>query len=377
MDDRQQRRLTRSRAPAGAPPGAFQIDPKAPQPTIEVIAYGPDEFLEQKVSDLDRLPELLEKWPVVWINVYGLGDARVIDRMAEMFDLHPLAVADVVNVTQRAKVELYGEQLFIVTRMVTVEQSELRTEQLSMFLGRGLVLTFQEHVGDCLEPVRERLRRSVGRLRKTGPDYLVYSLLDTVIDAYYPLLEQYGEWLDELEDRVISRPDENSVHQIRGAKRDMMTLRRALWPQRDAINMLLRDPLPGITEDTRFYLRDCYDHIIQLMDIIESHREMASGLQDVYLSTVSNRMNEVMKVLTIVATIFIPLTFIAGVYGMNFDPASSPWNMPELRWFFGYPLALGAMAAIAGIMLIYFRGKGWLGGGRSDKDEPSGPSDTE
>ena len=377
MDHRHQKRLSRSRAPAGAAPGTFRIDPKAPRPTIELIAYGPDDITEKEVQGLDELQELISRWPVVWINVYGLGDRGMIDRFQKMFDLHPLAVADVVNVTQRAKVELYGEQLFIVTRMATVDQHALQTEQLSMFLGQGFVLTFQEHVGDCLKPVRERLRSEVGRLRQAGADYLAYSLLDAVIDAYFPLLEQYGEWLEELEGRVITRPDENSVHQIRGAKRDLLTLRRALWPQRDAVNMLLRDPLPVVTEDTRLYLRDCYDHIIQLMDIIEAHRDLASGLQDIYLSSVSNRMNEVMKVLTIVATIFIPLTFIAGVYGMNFDPGSSPWNMPELRWFFGYPLVLIAMAATAGTMLVYFRRKGWLGGGRHREGGPSGPSDTE
>lgn len=361
------------RAPVGAAPGAFRIDPSAPRPVIDVMAYGPDDFLAEEVRDLSRLEALMAAWPVVWVNVCGLGDEAILNRLKTLFALHPLALADVVNVAQRAKVEPYGDLLFIVTRMATVQEHKLDTEQMSLFLGRRFVLTFQEHVGDCLDPVRDRIRHNAGRIRSLGTDFLAYSLLDAVIDAYYPLLEQYGEWLEELEDEVVRRPDADAIQRVRGARRDMLTLRRALWPQRDAVNVLLRDPLPLVADETRIYLRDCYDHVSQLIDIIETQRELAAGLQDVYLSTVSNRMNEVMKVLTVISTIFIPLTFIAGVYGMNFDPDRSPWNMPELRWAWGYPAVLLVMAAVAGGMLLHFRRRGWLGGRRrppGDNGEP-------
>jgi len=360
------------RAPVGAPPGTFRIDPHAPPTDISVMAYGPDTFTEREVRDLSMLPEFLGQSPVTWVNVNGLGDEPLLRRLQEIFGLHPLALADVVNVTQRAKVEAYGEHLFIVTRMSTLSD-RVETEQLSCFLGPNFVLTFQEHPGDCLDVVRDRIRNNVGRIRTAGPDYLVYALLDSVIDAYYPLLEQYGERLEKLEERVITDPREDSVYRIRRAKRDLLTLRRAVWPQREAVNTLMRDPLEKITDDTRLYLRDSYDHVIQLMDVVENHREMAAGLQDVYMSAVSNRMNEVMKVLTVIATIFIPLTFIAGIYGMNFDPDVSRLNMPELRWAWGYPVALAVMGLIAVIMVICFWRKGWLGGSKPRDRDRTGP----
>ncbi len=361
------------RAPVGAAPGTFRIDPDAPRPVIDVMAYGPDNFLAEEVRDLSRLETLMADWPVVWVNVCGLGDETVLNRLKTLFALHPLALADVVNVAQRAKVEPYGDLLFIVTRMAAVQEHKLDTEQMSLFLGRRFVLTFQERVGDCLDPVRDRIRHNAGRIRSLGTDFLAYSILDAVIDAYYPLLEQYGEWLDELEDEVIRRPNADVIQRVRGARRDMLIVRRALWPQRDAINVLLRNPLPLVADETRIYLRDCYDHVSQLIDIVETQRELAAGLQDVYLSAVSNRMNEIMKVLTVISTIFIPLTFIVGVYGMNFDPDSSPWNMPELRWKWGYPVIMLAMAAVAGGMLLHFRRRGWLGGNRRSPGDNGDP----
>jgi len=369
MANRSSRRRSGSRAPVGAVPGTFRIDPHAPPSQITVMAYGPDAFVEREIRDLSALPDFLGRHPVTWVNVNGLGDEGVLRHLQQVFDLHPLALADVVNVTQRAKVEQYGKHLFIVTRMSTLND-HLETEQLSFFLGPDFVLTFQEHPGDCLDVVRDRIRNNMGRIRSSGPDYLLYCLLDAVVDAYYPLLEQYGERLEELEERVITDPREDSVYRIRRAKRDLLTLRRAVWPQREAVNALMRDPLDRVTDETRLYLRDCYDHIIQLMDVVENHREMAAGLQDVYMSAVSNRMNEVMKVLTVIATIFIPLTFIAGIYGMNFDPDVSRLNMPELRWAWGYPVVMLVMAVLGIAMLITFRCRGWLGGRRRGPTEP-------
>jgi magnesium transporter len=234
------------------------------------------------------------------------------------------------------------------------------TEQISMFLGERVLLTFQERPGDCFDPVRTRLRAARGQIRNRQIDYLAYTLLDAVIDGYFPVLEGLGERLEDLEDRVIAAPADLEVARIHEIRRELLTIRRAVWPQREMVNALTRESSHYVTDQTRPYLRDCYDHTIQLMDIIETYREIATGLVDVYLSSVSTRLNEVMKVLTIIATIFIPLSFITGLYGMNFDTAASPWNMPELAWYWGYPMALGLMAVVAAGLLYYFYRKGWL-----------------
>ncbi len=280
-----------------------------------------------------------------------------------MFNLHGLALEDVVNVHQRPKVEEYADHAFIVTRMIQAGLPPT-TEQVSMFLGEGFLLTFQERPGDCFDPVRARLRSSRGQIRDRQADYLAYALLDAVIDGYFPVLETLGERLEVLEDAVTAEPPEAEATQIHEIKRELLLLRRAVWPQREMVNALTRETSPYVTDQTRLYLRDCYDHTIQLMDIVETYREIATGLVDIYLSSVSTRLNEIMKVLTIIATIFIPLGFVAGLYGMNFDASASPWNMPELRWYWGYPVALGVMAAAALGMLYYFYRKGWILGGR-------------
>jgi magnesium transporter len=243
----------------------------------------------------------------------------------------------------------------------------LESEQVSLFLGPDFVVTFQERPGDCLEPVRERIRKKVARIRDAGPGYLTYSILDAVIDHFFPLLEAYGERLETLEDRIILRPDRSVVAEIHDMKRELLYVRRAIWPQREALNTLVRDDIPHISAETRLYLRDCYDHCVRLIDLVETYREVCSDLMDLYLSSISNRMNEIMKVLTIISTLFIPLTFVVGVYGMNFDTAS-PWNMPELKWYFGYPLCLALMAAITVGQIFFFRRKGWIGQPRLPPD---------
>lgn len=351
------------RVPPGAPPGTLIVDPNAPKPVLTVIAYGPDGFVEKRPQNLETLKDDLERWPVTWVNVDGLGDAEILKALGERFHIHPLALEDVINVHQRAKVEPYKENHFIVARMVELKEDAL-TEQVSFFLGPNYVVTFQEKVGDCFNPVRDRIRKPGHRIRQAGADFLLYALLDAVVDAYYPILETLGDRLDTLQESVLKKPTPATVTLVHNAKRDLRTLRRAIWPLREVLNSLYRDPVPLITADTRLYFRDCYDHTIQIIDLVETYREMASDLTDVYLSSVSNRMNEIMKVLTIIATIFIPLTFIAGIYGMNFNPEVSPWNMPELNWVFGYPFSLGLMAGTAIIMLLFFRRKGWLGGPR-------------
>jgi magnesium transporter len=372
---RKRRKAWARRSAPGAPPGTLLPDPEAPPPVIRVIAYGPDACTEQTVESPALVRAFLQAWPVTWVNVEGLGDATVIRQLGDLFGLHRLALEDVINVHQRAKVEQYGDHHFIVTRMVRLGE-RLETEQVSLFLGRNFVLTFQEGLpGDCLEPVRDRLRQGHGRIREAGADYLAYALLDAVIDSYFPVLEEYGERLETLEQELITRPVPGLIPPIHDIKRALLALRRALWPQREALNVLLRDELPLITPETRLHLRDCYDHTVQLIDLMETYRELSSDLMEMYLSSVSNRTNEIMRVLTIIATLFIPLTFLAGIYGMNFDPEVSPWNMPELKWYWGYPFALAVMALVAISQLLFFRRRGWLGPSAFIQQHPMGTAD--
>ena len=343
----------------GAPPGTVAVDPAAHATVIDLFGYGPNGFVEEKAVTPERVVRCLTEWPVTWVNVEGLGDANTLHRLAEIFSLHPLVREDVVNVHQRPKVEQYGDQLFVVTRMVTLSE-EIESEQLAIVFGSNFVATFQEIPGDVLDPVRERIR-GAGQIRRAGPDYLAYALIDAVVDHYFPLLEQYGERIEALEEEVIASTDSAVLAKIHRSKHDLLLLRRSIWPQRDALAELVREPFSQISPATRIYLRDCYDHAVQVLDLLETYRETASALLDVHLSMLSNRMNEVMKVLTIFSAVFSPLMVITGIYGMNFDPDTSPWNMPELRWYYGYPLALASMGLVAGLTLAIVYWKGWFG----------------
>ena len=349
----------RRRTPPGALPGTVAVDPAASRPVIQVMTYGPGQFAEQEVKDVEAVARLRGSAAVTWVNVEGLGDAGTIERLGAIFGLHALALEDVVNAHQQAKVEDYGDHLFIVARMINAGPHP-ETEQVSLFLGKNFVLTFQERPGDCLGPVRERLRKAKGRIRQLGADYLAYALLDAVVDAYFPVLEQYGETLDKLDDEISTQTARVAVTQIHDLRSDLLLMRRVIWPLRDMVSALARDPNPLVTSETRVFLRDCYDHTVQIIDLVETSREMCSDLRDFYLSAVNNRMSEVMKVLTVIATTFIPLTFIAGLYGMNFDPQVSSWNMPELRWHYGYPLTLAIMLAVATWQIVFFWRRGWL-----------------
>jgi magnesium transporter len=367
--------LIERRSAPGAAPGSIVIDPKAPKPLVQLIAYGPDTIIEQPLDDPAGVAGFLDKYPVVWVNVDGLGDATVVRKLGEIFGLHRLALEDVVNTHQRPKAEQYEKHLFIVGRMVEMGE-RIETEQLSLFLGKNFVLTFQELPGDSFDPVRERIRKAGGRIRNAGPDYLAYALIDAFIDHYFPVLEAYGERLESMEEQVITRPGPQLVSQIHEMKRDLLTLRRAIWPLREAVNSLVREPRAFISDETRIYLRDCYDHTIQIIDLLENYRDVASSLMEVYLSSMGNRLNEVMKILTMFTAFFIPLSLIAGIYGMNFSTDKSPLNMPELNWYFGYPFALCLMAAVGLSMLFFFRRKGWLGSrGAGPKTDASRDSD--
>ncbi len=348
--------------PAGSKPGTLMIHAAAERPRIHVMKYRPDHLEEHDVDTIEAVRDLLADDHVCWIDVQGHGDEALLRAFAEFFSIHPLALEDVVNVPQRPKVERYDEHTLCITRMFQSESGSVEPEQVSVFIGDRYVLTFQERSGDVFDPVRERIRQGGPIMRSSGPSYLAYALLDAVIDGYYPLLEAFGERVERLEDQIVSEPQPAILHDIHTTKRDMLTIRRAVWPQREAISALIRDEDPLISAQVRVYLRDCYDHCVQIMDGLETYRELAGGLMDVYLSCVGNRQNEVMKILTIMASIFIPLTFLAGIYGMNFE------YMPELHTRWAYPVLLAAMAVMAVGMVFYFHRKGWIGG--ADRDDP-------
>jgi magnesium transporter len=282
----------------------------------------------------------------------------------------------VLNTHQRSKVEQYGEHLFIVARMLE-GADKLESDQLGMFLGKRFLVTFQHTRGDCLDPLRERIRRGRGILRTCGPDYLAYAVLDAVVDSYFPILEIFGEQIETLEDAVIDSADGELIARIHDLKAKLLVVRRAVWPLRESLNELMRDPNPLIGQDTRIYLRDCADHTFQIIDLVDTYRELTSDLMGLYHSSLSNRMNEIMQVLTVIATIFIPLTFIVGIYGMNFNTQVSPWNMPELNWYWGYPIIWAIMLVVTALLLILFHRKNWLPRGRRRKrvQRPAPPGD--
>ena len=343
----------------GAVPGTLVIAEDAPPPRIHVIVYTPESVREHDISDVEQLQGLISEDAVMWVDVQGFGDEQVIRRIGEIFSLHSLAVADVVNVPQRPKAESYDAQLLLITRMVRlVGHLDIDIEQVSIVLGKGYVLTFQERYGDVLDPVRRRIHEGKGlTLRGQGADYLAYAIQDTIIDGYYPVLEILGDQLADLEDKIMTQPGPRLLRKLNRTKNMLSDLRRSLWPQRESVNSLIRDEHPLVTDVTRMYLRDTYDHCIQTTEVIEMYREMAGGLMNTYLSSMANRTNDVMRVLTVMASIFIPLTFLAGIYGMNFE------YMPELHVWWAYPLMWLAMLLLGGAMVLYFHRKGWISAG--------------
>jgi magnesium transporter len=338
----------------GSAPGTLIVDPNAPKPVIHVMEYGIDHMVEKDVDDVQAIRPFLSQWPVTWINVAGLGDLSVITKLGEIFNLHRLALEDVINVHQRPKVEQYKNYCYIVLRAVR-DVEGFASEQVSIFLGKNFVLSFQEQPGNYFDPVLTRVREGKGRTRTAGPDHLMYALVDALIDGYFPVLEHYGEKLESLEDAIVAQPTGRFFEQIHEMRHSLLSLRRAAWPLRETMNTLHREPIPLIDEEERIYLRDCYDHVVQIIDLLENYRDVTSGLMEVYLSSISNRTNEIMKVLTILTAVFIPMTLIAGIYGMNFK------HLPELEWRWGYPFAIGLMLLFAAGLLLYFKARGWLG----------------
>jgi len=346
----------------GDTPGTIDIEKDAPVTQLELIDYNEDNLIFLTPLTAGECQQYLDSQSVSWLDVSGLGSEDILKEVGQVFNLHPLVLEDVVNVPQRPKIEEYTDQLLVIMQMVMNKENGqgFFLEQVSFVLGKYYLLTIQEEPNfDCFNKVRERIHNKKGTIRSKNADYLAYALWDAVIDGYFPVLESYGERIEELEDQVVLIPTNNTLQQIYQIKRELLALRRAIWPQRDALNSLLRDDCDLISDDVRIYLKDCYDHIVQIIDIIETYRELASGLMDVYLSAVSNKMNEIMKLLTVISSIFIPLTFVAGIYGMNFN-TDSPWNMPELNWYLGYPFFWLIIVIIAISLFIFFWKKGWF-----------------
>ncbi len=358
MGRKRKKRIKRSHPP-GTLPGTLVAHAEADAAPVQIFLFSYDaQRCEERVLRPEEIATLsVPESGVLWLDIWGLSDPGIVKAVGDRFGFHPLALEDVLNVPQRPKVDRYENHLLIVLREVRYPEE---TEQVSLFLSERIVVTFQERAGDPFDSIRDRLRKGLGKLRSEGADYLTYTLCDAVVDSYFPVLEKLGEEVESLEETVISNPTPPILREIRGVKRQLLEVRRAVWPARDAMSELLREDSFLIRPGTRVFLRDCYDHTIQVMDMLETYREMAASLVDEYLSAVSNRMNETMKVLTMIAVIFIPLSFIAGIYGMNFDHQASPFNMPELSWRYGYPLVLIVMAATAGVLIYYFRRKKWL-----------------
>lgn len=348
----------RRRVVPGEAPGLLKLSQDSPPvaPVITLIEYGPDCLEERKDVGCDELLVHLNNELVTWINIDGLGDLSVLRILGERFNLHPLALEDVLDTSQRPKVEQYDDYLFIVAKMIFLNpENQIGAEQVSMFLGETFLITLQEEPErDVFEPVRGRIRSGKGRIRKAASDYLAYALLDSIIDYYFPVLESIGTEIDAIEDELVDNPLVRPVGSLHEHKRTLTQIRRMVWPLRDVTNLLLHEDPGLIRPETKVYLRDCYDHSVQLMDVVESYRDVLSGLTEIHISSIGLRTNEIMRILTVISAIFIPLTFIAGVYGMNFQ------HMPELAKPWGYFVCLGMMVVIAVGQLIYFKRRRWL-----------------
>jgi len=353
-------RFTKKRSKkAGLPPGTLVHigDKESGDARITIIDYDEAHFEEKIVNTIEECMVFRDKPTVTWIDVDRIGRVEIVERLGECYGLHPLVLEDILSTDQRPKMEDYGDYTYIVSKMLYYNDKnhQIEVEQISLILGRNFVISFQEgKEGDVFDVIRERLRKAKGRIRRMGADFLNYALLDAIVDHYFIILERLGERVEALEEDLVKHPTAKTLHEIHNLKREMIFLRKAVWPLREVIGGLQRGESPLIQETTRVYLRDVYDHIIQVMDTIETLRDMVSGMLDIYLSSVSNRLNAVMKVLTIIATVFMPLTFIAGIYGMNFK------YMPELEWSWGYPVILIGMGFIAVSMLLYFKKRRWL-----------------
>lgn len=347
--------LHKNRPQVGAEPGTLALPENSPPPTIQLMHYDSERFQERSIGRPAEISRWLQTNDTIWVDVQGLGDATVLQELADVFGIHPLALEDIVHVPQRPKTDSHADHQLLFTRMLTGgDDGEVGIEQVSFVIGKNYVVTFQERPGDVLNPIRARLAKGSVKLREGGSDYLAYALLDAIVDAYFPVIERLGDCIADLEDDVFAGETGNTLQSLSELRSTLLTVRRSIWPLRDAVNQLIRDEIECFRPEVRIFLRDVYDHCVNAADVVESYRELASGLMNSYLSVVSNRMNEVMKLLTVMSTIFIPLTFLSGLYGMNFL-----W-MPELQWKWSYPILLGVMTTTTGALLVYFYRRGWL-----------------
>lgn len=340
----------------GAPPGTIVYSGKDTTEKVKItlIEYNETQFIEKKFYDFSECLDAVDPGMVKWINVDGIHKVELIEMIGKHFNIHPLTLEDIVNTNQRSKFEDYDSYVVSIMKMIYYDD-EIRSEQLTVILMEGMVISFQEiHGGDAFDMIRNRLRQGKGRVRKMGADYLAYALMDAVVDCYFNILEKFGDRIELLEEELMEEPTKETLKQLHFMKREMIFLRKAVWPMRELINNLERSETELIKPSTDIYLRDLHDHSVRVIDTVETFRDLLSGMMDIYLSSVSNRMNEVMKVLTIITTIFVPVTFIVGVYGMNFD------FMPELHSKWGYPLTWFVIIVTIGSLLIYFRRKKWM-----------------
>jgi magnesium transporter len=364
MEELLMKQAQRRSQKSGLAPGTLVHvgEQKTDKMLITLIEY--DE-IAYEMREMEAMRECLpykDKPSVTWLNIEGLHEVSAIEEISTCYGLHPLTMEDILNTEQRPKVELFEKYIFFVIKMISYDSQtkKLIMEQVSLILCGNTVITFQERGGDVFDPVRNRLKNNKGLIRKSGADFLAYALLDAVVDEYFGILEKIGDDIEQAEELLLVKPATDTLQQIHTLKREVISLRKSVWPLREIISRLEHDATEMISANTRLYLRDLYDHTIQVIDGVETFRDLISGMLDIYLSSVSNKMNEVMKVLAVFASIFIPLTFIAGLYGMNFNTGTSPFNMPELNWYFGYPFALGLMLATAAALLLYFRRKKWF-----------------
>jgi magnesium transporter len=352
------RYIKRASKKAGLSPGTLvHVGEEATaKVSIRVMNYDTERIEEKELSSIEEILPYIKTPAVTWIDVDGVHNLNIIDDIGKYLNVHPLIMEDIADTGQRPKVENLGDHIFIVLKMLSYDErrDQIDIEQVSLMLGPNFVISFQEREGDIFNPLRERIRKGKGRLRTLGPDYLAYALLDTVVDNYFIVIEKYAEIIESLEDRVIKDPETRTLEVIHNVKRELTFLRKSVWPLRDAIGVLEREETNLISDKTLFFLKDVRDHTIQIIDTIETLRDIISGMQDLYLSSISNKMNEIMKVLTIIATIFMPLTFIAGIYGMNFK------FMPELEWRCGYFFVWSVIAIVGLTMVVYFKKKRWL-----------------
>jgi magnesium transporter len=341
--------------PVGARPGTLAIPPDSPPPKIMLFEYGADGIIERTIDDVSELQAFARTDAVTWIDVQGMGDESVLRRLAEIFGIHPLALEDAVNVPQRAKSEIYDEHQLVIGRAPLVEDDRITLPQVCFLIGESYLVTFQERYFGFFDPVRERIRAGLGAIRTSGVDYLAYALVDALVDRYYPVVDDLSAELDILEDDVLEDAISEDLARLHRIRRDLAALRRVAWPQRELLSALVRSESPFIGGEARMYLRDTDEHMGQIVGRLDFCREVAVGLMELHLSTMGHRQNEIMKVLTLMASIFIPLTFIAGIYGMNFE------YMPELHSRNGYFVVLSVMVSMAVALVAYFRHRGWLG----------------